>query len=197
MSLLLVFFSALARYLISGDKVLMGIVDRFTLEQLNLAKDSISEIKRLLSFGSEVMKVVQATLDAAIRICRVYSESVNWDLYNARTEKDKSGIDSAETDGVNHVINLTGCTEEKLCKLGILAANDGVNLVAILNVSWKGVVTLLQVGKGALVVKVNASDIIRNLISLASESLRSAAEVWSSSLEVSVSGAETHGTSVN
>ena len=38
-------FSALARYPVSEDKELIVIVERFILEQLNIAKDSISEVK--------------------------------------------------------------------------------------------------------------------------------------------------------
>lgn len=80
-----------------------------------------------------------------------------------------------------HVINITTCTIENLYDLGILAASGGGSLVTILNVSWKGVVTLLQLGKGVLADKINIGDIILSLISLATESLRCAAEVWSSS----------------
>ncbi|RVW88470.1 hypothetical protein CK203_043899 [Vitis vinifera] len=41
-------FSALARYPVSEDKELIVIVERFILEQLNIAKDSISEVKKLM-----------------------------------------------------------------------------------------------------------------------------------------------------
>ncbi|XP_034678161.1 uncharacterized protein LOC117908615 isoform X2 [Vitis riparia] len=174
-------FSALARYPVSEDKELIVIVERFILEQLNLAKDSISEVKRTHSFGSEVLKVVQVVLDAVVRLCRVYSQAVNWELCDSRTER--SDIDCEEANSTKHVINIIKCIIEKMCELGILAANDGGNLVTILNLSWKGVVTLLQLGKGALAVKVNVPDIILTLISLANESLRCAAEAWSSRTE--------------
>ncbi|KAK9289114.1 hypothetical protein L1049_017587 [Liquidambar formosana] len=136
-------FSALAKYPVPSDRVLMDIVEN--LEQLNITKDSITEIKLLIRihpFGSEVLKVALAVLDAAIKICRVYSQSVNWVLCDARTEKDKS------------------------------------------------VVALLQLGEGALAIKVNVSDIILTLISLANESLRCAAEAWSSSLKETVSATD-------
>lgn len=81
---------------------------------------------------------------------------------------------------MNHVANITKCTVEKLSELGILAANGGGSLVTILNVSWKGVGTLLLLGKEVLAVKVNVADIIVTLISLVNDSLRCAAEVWSS-----------------
>ncbi|KAK9289292.1 hypothetical protein L1049_017768 [Liquidambar formosana] len=183
-------FSALAKYPVPSDRVLMDIVEKFTLEQLNITKDSITEIKRIHPFGSEVLKVAQVVLDAAIKICRVYSQFVNWELCDARTEKDKSSRESGEADNVIHVINITRCTIERLCELGILSANGGGSLVTILNLSWKGVVALLQLGKGALAIKVNVSDIILTLISLANESLRCAAEAWSSPLKETVSAAE-------
>uniref|UniRef100_A0A5B7BF73 Uncharacterized protein n=1 Tax=Davidia involucrata TaxID=16924 RepID=A0A5B7BF73_DAVIN len=183
-------FSALAKYPLAGDKELRIVVEKFTFEQLNLMKDSISEIKRIHAFGLEVLKVAQVVLDAVIRLCRVYSHAVNWDLFNARTEKDKSSIDCEEADNAYHVVNITKCTVEKLCELGILAANDGGSLVTILNLSWKGVVNLLQLGKGSLTLKVNVADIILTLISLANESLRSAAETWSSSVTEMVSVAD-------
>jgi 5'-3' exoribonuclease 2 len=52
-----------------------------------------------------------------------------------------------------------------------------------LNVSWKGVVSLLQLGKGSIEVKVSVSDIISTLISLVIESLRVAADTWCRSLQ--------------
>lgn len=179
-------FLALTRYPVLDDKDSRGIVENFTLEQLNLTKEAISEAKRTPSFGSEILKEAQSVLNAAIRVCRVYSQSVNWELY----EHDKSGIDCQETYTVNCAINMITSTIEKLCQIGIRAANDGGNLVTILNVSWKGVVTLLQLCKGALAVKVNVPGIILTLISLANESLRCAAEAWSSSLMEAVSIAE-------
>lgn len=138
-------------------------------------------------FGPEVLKAVQLVLDAVVKLCRVHSEAVNWELYDLRTER--SSVDCEVSSGTKHVINIITCVIEKLCELGILAAKDGGNLVMILNLSWKGVVTLLQLGKGALAVKVNIPDIIITLISLANESLRYAAESWSSKSET-VSAAE-------
>lgn len=120
-------------------------------------------------------------LDAAVRLCRVYSQAVNWELCDSGTEQ--SSIDNEEAKSSKHVINIIKCIIEKMCELGILAASDGGNLVTVLNSSWKGVVTLLQLGKGTLAVHVNVPDIILTLISLANESLRCAAEAWSSRTE--------------
>lgn len=61
--------------------------------------------------------------------------------------------------------------------------------MTVLNLSWKGVVTLLQLGKGFLSVKLNISDIILSLISLAKGALSCAAQTWSSLIEP-VSAAE-------
>ncbi|CAA7018358.1 unnamed protein product [Microthlaspi erraticum] len=65
----------------------------------------------------------------------------------------------------------------------MLAARDGGNLVTILNTSWKGVITLLQIDKQILVSKVDIGDIILKLISLIKEPLRFAAEAWSCSVK--------------
>lgn len=53
-------------------------------------------------------------------------------------------------------------------------------MVKILNISWKGVVSLLQleVGKEVMASKVNISNIILTLISLATDSLKLSAELW-------------------
>ncbi|XP_052188587.1 uncharacterized protein LOC127798968 [Diospyros lotus] len=172
-------FSALARYPILDNKELVVIVEKFTVEQLSLTKDSVSEIKRLNSYGLEVLKVSQLVLDAVIRLCKVHAKAVNLDLLDARTEHDENSMDCEKADSVNHIVNIIKCTIKQLCELGVLAANDGGSLVTILNSSWKGVVTLLQLGKGALARTLNVSDIILTLISLANESLRCAAETWS------------------
>nr|XP_023881229.1 uncharacterized protein LOC111993631 [Quercus suber] len=94
------------------------------------------------------------------------------------------------TSNLTHVSNITKCAIEKLCELGILAANDGGSLVTILNVLWKGVVSLLQLGKETLAVKVSVADIILTLLSLVNESLRCAAKAWNSSLKETISVTE-------
>ncbi|GKF81006.1 RNA polymerase II assembly factor like protein, partial [Tanacetum coccineum] len=59
------------------------------------------------------------------------------------------------------------------------SANGDENLLTANKITWEGVVTLLQLGKGLLSVK-NISDIILSLISLAKGALSRAAQVWSS-----------------
>ncbi|KAJ7979694.1 Holliday junction resolvase [Quillaja saponaria] len=177
-------FSALAKHPVSDDKVSMDIVENFILELLNLTKISISEIKRIQTAGSEALKVIRIGIEAAIKLCEVYSESVNWEISNGKP----MNVENPNND--DHVINITKCMIEKVSDIGVLAANDGGSSVAILNVSWKGVVTLLQIGKGRLALKVNVADIIVTLLLLVTEPLRCAAETWSSSLKDTISVTE-------
>ncbi|KAJ0092964.1 hypothetical protein Patl1_25859 [Pistacia atlantica] len=178
-------FSALMRYPVSNCEASMIIIEKFIMEQLNLTKDAISESKIINSVGLDIIKVAQTIVDAVIRLCKEYSQAVNVESCDARSENDK--FDSKEPIVMNHVANITKCAVERLSELGILAASGGGTLVTVLNVSWKGVVSLLQLGKGALAVKVNAADIIVTLISLVNESLRCTAEAWSSSLKEAIS----------
>lgn len=88
---------------------------------------------------------------------------------------------------VIHVANIIKCVVEKLSEIGVQAANGGGSLVTILNVSWKGVVTVLQLSRGELAAKVNVADIIMTLISLVNESLRCGVEAWFSQQKEAVS----------
>ncbi|KAI3459604.1 hypothetical protein Pfo_016267 [Paulownia fortunei] len=182
-------YSALARYPVSINKELVVSLENFISEQFALMKDLVSEIKRIHIIGSELLKAAQVALDAVTRLCKVYCNGVKWDIYHAKTE-DENIRDCEVTENGDHVIHVTNCTIEKLCELGTVAANDGGSLVSLLNMSWKGVVSLLQFGKGALAAKVKIKGVIMNLISLASESLRCAAETWSSSVKEKISVAE-------
>ncbi|XP_031111665.1 uncharacterized protein LOC116015665 isoform X2 [Ipomoea triloba] len=173
-------FSALTRYPISVNKGLMTAVENFILEQLNLIKDCISEIKALCVFGLEVQKVVQEVLDALIRLCRVYSDNIDWNSCHLRADRDTSVVGVQEADSTDHVINVIKLSIEKLCELGIIAGNNGGSSVSLLNLSWKGVVSLLQLGKGALAEKVDIAGTILSLVSLANACLKIAAEGWSS-----------------
>ncbi|KAJ6705042.1 HOLLIDAY JUNCTION RESOLVASE [Salix purpurea] len=181
---------ALKRQPVFVDNASAAIIERFILEQLNLIKDVVSEIKRIDSFGSETLKAAQTVIDTVVTLCKGYFDSVNWDLCDARPEKDGNNTDSKRANIMNHVTNITKCTTEKLCELGILAANDGGSLVTIINVSWKGVIALLQQGKRVLREMLSVQDIILTLISLVNEPLRCAAGAWSSSLEETISSTE-------
>ncbi|KAL5542514.1 hypothetical protein UlMin_010224 [Ulmus minor] len=183
-------FSALARYPVSVDELSINVIEKFITEQLNLTKDSISEIKKIHSHGSEVLKVANMAIDAVIKLCGAYAQAIDWKSYEEKLEKEKNSMNCEGVNDTNHVINITKCTIEKLCEMGIIAANSGGSLVSILNVSWKGVVTLLQHGNGVLAMKMNVADIILTLTSLVSESLKCAAETWSSPLKETVSVTE-------
>ncbi|XP_024021684.1 uncharacterized protein LOC21391650 [Morus notabilis] len=181
-------YSALARYPISVDKVSMDITEKFIMEQLNITNDAISASKRIHSHASEVLKVAHVVIDAVIRLCGVYAQAINWNISDANLEE-KNSMDFEGFSAMNHVINITKYAIEVLHKMGIFAAKTGGSLVSILNVSWKGVVTLLQIGDGAFGVKMNAADILTTLVSLVNDSLKCTAEAWSS-LKESVSTTE-------
>ncbi|CAA0835752.1 Unknown protein [Striga hermonthica] len=182
-------YSALARYTVSFNEELVVGLENFISEQFSLMTDLVSEIKRIHTLGSELLKAAQFALDAVTRLCKVYCSGVKWDIFHENSDDAKTGH-CRELERVDHVIRVTNCTIEKLCEMGTVAANDGGSLVSVLNLSWKGVVSLLQFGKGALATKVNIRDVIMNLISLASESLRRAAETWLSSVKDNVPVAE-------
>ncbi|KAF6135738.1 hypothetical protein GIB67_028594 [Kingdonia uniflora] len=177
-------FSALAASPVLEQKMLMSIVEEFIFEQLSLTKDLISEIKRIQSDSPKVLKSAHVVLSDGIKLCRTYFQAINLDSCGMKTDADERSMDRESVDNVKeHVINIIKCTIDNLYELGIFAAKDGGSLVSILNVSWKGVLSLLQLGNGVLAVKVDVADIIATLFSLATESLRCAAESWSSHKE--------------
>ena len=53
---------ALARFLVSDDKLLTDIVEKYILEQLNLTKDSISEVKVLNNCTIFLMLIAEILL---------------------------------------------------------------------------------------------------------------------------------------
>ncbi|KAL9318021.1 hypothetical protein ACSQ67_014538 [Phaseolus vulgaris] len=181
-------FSTLLKFTDFGDKELMDTVEIFILEVLDLTKDSISHAKHrsfsapkqnIQSFGSEVLKVAHTVLDAVVKFCKARSELVNWE------ESDENGLGLNKPITVDHVISITKCAIEKLSQIGVFAANDGGNSVNILNVSWKGVVSLLQIGVGHFT-EVNVANIVLTLLGLITEPLKCAAQAWSSSLNESI-----------
>ncbi|CAI0436728.1 unnamed protein product [Linum tenue] len=183
---------SLTKYPLLSSKESVDIVEKFILELLNLIKDVVPEIKRINSLGSEVLKVAQTSIDALINLCKRYFQIINENLSDARL-KDSSVIASEVVSVKDHVLTITKHMVEKLCELGSLAASDGGSLVTILNVSWKGVVTLLQLGKEVITQRVNVQDIIRTLTSLVNGHLKCATEAWSSTQET-VSVAESRRT---
>ncbi|KAF5191957.1 Holliday junction resolvase [Thalictrum thalictroides] len=182
-------FSVLIKSPAVGQKEFTVTVEEFVLKQLNLAKVAISEIKMIHSVASEVLKVAQEVLNASVRLCRAYHHTLS-ELCDMKTANDGGSMDIEKADKVNHVITITTCTIDCLYELGIIAAAGGGTLVAILNVSWKGLVTLLQLITRDVAAKVNVKKILSSLISLATDSLRCAAKLWSSTPKEDIALAE-------
>ncbi|KAK9160126.1 hypothetical protein Syun_006467 [Stephania yunnanensis] len=162
-----------------GGKGLMLTAEKFVVEQLNLVKASILDIKRINSIASEVMKSVQEVLNSSVKLCKTYAQVLKSEADGMIDDKNGT-IDGERLDNVNYVGKLLTFTTDFMYELGIIAATADANLVTILNISWKGVVALLQLGNEGLAAKVNVADIISSLISLATGSLKHTAESWSS-----------------
>ncbi|KAI4338178.1 hypothetical protein L6164_016522 [Bauhinia variegata] len=173
--------SGLMMLQVFGEKALMDSVEKFILEVLILTKDSVSDVKKNESFGAEILKITHIVIDAVIKLCKVSDESVNWETY------DEKPMSLRKPDSGDYVINITNCAIEKLSQIGVIAANNGGNLVNILNVSWKGVVSLLQSGSGNLAEKVKIANVVVTLLTLVTEHLKCAAEAWCSSQKETIS----------
>lgn len=171
----------------------MLIVESFIFELLNLTKDLIFELKSHL-IASELLKASQVVLDAAIKLCRAYSQDSKWDSLVMNSYNNDGSLVDGDVHFTSHIVSITGCIIKSLYELGVFAAAGGGNLVAVLNVSWKGIVSLLHLGKGLgrglLAEKVNVGDIILTLVSLATESLRCAGEAWSSTINETLASSE-------
>ncbi|KAF9589668.1 hypothetical protein IFM89_026833 [Coptis chinensis] len=163
--------SALRRSPVLGQKVFTHIAEECILKHLNLAKLSISENQMIVSLALEVLEVAQEVWNATVGLCRAYHQALN---------SESGGMGS---DKLNHVANITTYTIDCLYELGVLSETRGESLVTILNVLWKGVVTSLQLTAGDVATKVNVTDHLLTLISLATNSLRCAAESWSSTVK--------------
>ncbi|CAI8603872.1 unnamed protein product [Vicia faba] len=172
-------FLALLKFTDNSNKELMDNVETFIIEVLNLTKDSVSEAKKIQSFGSEILKVSHMVIDVVVKLCKARFELINWEACD----------ENHKPINVCHAINITKYTIEKLSQIGVLAANDGGSLVNILSISWKAVVSLLQIGGGHLT-KVNIANIVASLLALITEPFKCAAEVWSSSLNETISVTE-------
>ncbi|WJX13796.1 hypothetical protein P8452_04147 [Trifolium repens] len=177
-------FSALLKFTDISNKELMDNLETFLIEVLNLTKDSISEAKKIQSFGSEILKVAHMVIDVVVKLCKVRSELINWG-----EACDEKQLRLDKPTNVGHTINITKYTIEKLSQIGVLAAKDGGSLVNILSISWKGVVSLLQIGGGHFT-EVNITNIVVSLLALITELLKCAADIWSSSLNETISVTE-------
>jgi hypothetical protein len=165
-------------------------VHKFVSEQLNLTKELIMNSKKVESFSSEIFKAVQVVIDSTVRLCKEYSQTVNREVSEMKTSGHVGKARMEEGNAVGNLVSMITLGVKSLSELGMLAARDGGNLVAILNTSWKGVITLLQLDKQTLVSKVDVGEIILKLISLIKDSLRFAAEAWSCSVKENISATE-------
>lgn len=140
--------------------------------------------QKIQLFGPEILKVTHMVIDGVIKLCKVHSESVNWETC------DENLLSLDKPNSMVHVINITKCAIEKLSQIGVLAANDGGNSVNILNVTWKGIVSLLQIGGGYLSEEVSIANVLVTLLALITEPLKCVAEAWSSSPRETISVTE-------
>ncbi|KAG9447692.1 hypothetical protein H6P81_013820 [Aristolochia fimbriata] len=188
------FFSTTWSVLISSntfsEQEILCTVESFILEQLSLTTVLISGIKRVSFIASDILKLAQVVLDSSVKLCKAYSAEVKWGIDVVTVDEHLTAGDERRLNSVKQVINIIVCTISNLYKLGTIAASGGGSLVSILNISWKGVVSLLQLGNGTLADKVSIGDIILTLLSLATASLRSVAGAWSSMGEKTLDVAE-------
>ncbi|XP_015690770.1 uncharacterized protein LOC102707106 [Oryza brachyantha] len=152
-------------------------VGDFILELLTLTESSILDNKKLGSTG-HVAKAAPVFLDETIKLCRGCFEAAKSDQCIMSMPKEEIIVEHKEPDLVSNVAQITACTIQSLCKIGTYAASSGGSQVILLNISWKGIISLLQLGKGTIEGKVNVREIILIPISIAIESLRIATETW-------------------
>ncbi|XP_042373068.1 uncharacterized protein LOC121967104 isoform X2 [Zingiber officinale] len=150
---------------------------------------SVMFSQKIPAIASEVLKLSQVISDAAVKLCRTYFQAIKLETCGIKNCKN-NGSAEEELDIASHVIDMVVSTIKYLYDLGLFAASGGGSLVTLLNVSWKGVVSLLQLAKGYLSGKIDVADIILNLVSMAIESLRCAAEAWSLTLNEKIASAD-------
>ncbi|KAJ3690015.1 hypothetical protein LUZ61_019179 [Rhynchospora tenuis] len=156
------------------DANLMIITGTLISELLHLTKASIMDNKKICNVSSEVLKVAQNVLEGTRALCLTYSDASKEDTAAIEEKLNEIG----ELSFTYLVSKITNHAIQTLYEIGVFAASGGGTYVTMLNLSWKGVVTLLQTNKGALDEKLKVGDIITTLISLALEMLQSAAESW-------------------
>ncbi|CAH8282987.1 unnamed protein product [Eruca vesicaria subsp. sativa] len=183
-------FTAIGKICFTSDEASAVTVHKFVLEQLNLTKEVILNAKKVESFSSEIFKAVQGVIDSIVRLCKDFSPTVNQCVNETKTNGSVGTARMEEGNTACNLVSIITLGIKSLSELGMLAARDGGNLVTILNTSWKGVITLLQIDKQALASTVDVGEIILKLLSLIKESLRFAAEAWSCSLKENITAAE-------
>ncbi|XP_010457522.1 PREDICTED: uncharacterized protein LOC104738990 [Camelina sativa] len=183
-------FTAIGKTCFLSDETSAVTVHKFVSEQLNLIKEVILNAKKVESLSSEILKAAQVVIDSIVRLCKEYSPAVDQDVNEMKTH---GNVGKARMEEDNKVCNLESIIMlgvKSLSELGMLAAKDGGNLVTILNTSWKGVITLLQIDKQTVLSRVDVGEIILKLMSLIKESLRFAAQAWSCSVKDNISATE-------
>ncbi|CAH2038922.1 unnamed protein product [Thlaspi arvense] len=204
-------FTAIGKICFTSDESSAVTVHKFVSEQLNLTKEVILNAKveisvlhcshlliafsillrqKVESFSSEIFKAAQVVIDSVVRLCKDFSPTVNQCLNETKTSGNVGIARMEEGNTVCNLVSIITLGVNSLSELGMLAARDGGNLVTILNTSWKGVISLLQIDKQILVSKVDVGEIILKLLSLIKESLRFAAEAWSCSAKENISATE-------
>ncbi|CAN8295604.1 unnamed protein product [Cochlearia groenlandica] len=183
-------YIAIGKICSMSDETSAVIVHKFVSEQLNLTKEVILNAKKVESFSSEIFKAIQVVIDSIVRLCKEFSPTANQHLYEIKANGNVGKANTEEGNTVCSLVSIVTLGVKSLSELGMLAARDGGNLVTILNTSWKGVITLLQIDKQTLVSQVDVGEIILKLITLIKESLRFAAEAWSCSVKESISATE-------
>ncbi|AAB80635.1 Contains similarity to Chlamydia outer membrane protein (gb/X53512) [Arabidopsis thaliana] len=153
-------FTAIGKTCFMTDDASAVTVHKFVSEQLNLTKELIMN-----------SKAVQVVIDSTVRLCKEYSQTVNREVSEMKTSGHVGKARMEEGNAVGNLVSMITLGVKSLSELGMLAARDGGNLVAILNTSWKG-------------------EIILKLISLIKDSLRFAAEAWSCSVKENISATE-------
>ncbi|KAG2554834.1 hypothetical protein PVAP13_9KG584600 [Panicum virgatum] len=149
----------------------------FISELLSLTESSMAD-KKIHGAGADIARAAPIFLDEAAKLCRVYSEAAKAEDCKMSIPDEDTTVKHSERGLASEVTRITSSTIQTLCKLGTYAASSGGSQVALLNVSWKGTVSLLQSGKGMIEEKVNVREIILTLLSLSIESMRVAAETW-------------------
>ncbi|PUZ42877.1 hypothetical protein GQ55_9G617300 [Panicum hallii var. hallii] len=150
----------------------------FISELLSLMESSIVDNKKIHGAVTDIARAAPIFLDETAKLCRVYSEAAKADDCKMSIPDEDTTVKHSERGLASEVTRIASSTIQTLCKLGTYAASSGGSQVALLNVSWKGTVSLLQSGKGMIEEKVNVREIILTLLSLSIESLRVAAETW-------------------
>lgn len=138
----------------------------------------------------DIARAAPVFLDETTKLCWAYSEAAKADNCKTSIPDEDTTVKHIEQGLASDVTRITLSTIQTLCKLGTYAASSGGSQVTLLNVSWKGVVSLLQNGKGMIEEKINVREIILTLLSLSIESLRVAAETWCTPLPEAIGTSE-------